>query len=250
MNLFDSIQSRGVTPGGINVVGKKLVHPGSIIEKSVGVKTPGAIAELTACITNADTDRDGDVLLSSGAELDPLMPLLMFHDATRPIGKLVETVEHSDKRVVCKFALADTALARDALALLEIGGLRCSVGFEPIEFVPAKESGRRYIIQKFTVMETSLVPVPANPQAIIVALQKGQFSSPWIKSWAEQVSAENSEEVSKEKMLDAAATLLVYPEKLEDTDLAAVHDALVAEIKDRVAVDDLLDELMADPDLR
>ena len=45
-------------------------------------------------LTTPRKDRDGDILRTEGAILDPKMPLLWQHIPTLPIGKMLAVVEH------------------------------------------------------------------------------------------------------------------------------------------------------------
>ena len=163
---------------------------------------PGSIFTFDAIVTTNRADRDGDVLLPDGAIVDPAMPLLWQHNPSLPIGKLVGILEQSKRRLSARFALADLDLARDAATLIEFGALRISHGFAPIEYAPlditddddedkeamlleggeGKRSGWR--ITKYEIMETSLVSIPSNVDAIITAYSRGKLHSPMARKWA------------------------------------------------------------------
>ena len=152
--------------------------------------TPGAVMEFDAVVTSTRKDRDRDVLESSGAELDERMPLLWQHIPVAPIGKMVKPLGQSSKRVTARFAVADTPLGNDGAQLVEFGALRISHGFIPTEFERLKpEKGEEewmagWHVTKFKVVETSLVSVPSNEDAVILAFSRSKLHHPLVKAWA------------------------------------------------------------------
>ena len=156
--------------------------------------TKGSICDFDCVLTTARKDRDKDVLEPAGADIDQRMPLLWQHIPVEPIGKLVKVISQDEKRILCRFAIAPIPLGRDAVTLLEFGSLRISHGFQPIEMTP-NESGNSgssdsedpgfdgWHITKYHVMEGSLVSVPANPDAGIIAWERGKFHHPLTKQY-------------------------------------------------------------------
>jgi hypothetical protein len=170
-----------------------VVDKSSVLSKVAG-KTPqteGSILDFECVITSVKKDRDGDVLESRGAIPDPAMPLLWQHSPWEPIGKMVAITGQNSKRVTGKFAIADTQLGRDAAVLTEFGALRISHGFSPLEYEPLEgkdaspEEWTGFRVLKFEIMETSLVSVPSNTDAIILAQSRGKLHHPAVKGWAE-----------------------------------------------------------------
>jgi hypothetical protein len=108
------------------------------VERSTKSKAKGStsIMSFEAVPTSTRRDRDRDVLETKGAVLDPRAPLLWQHIPMEPIGVLVARTRHTDNLLSAKWALADTALGRDAATLVELGALRMSHGFDPLEFEP------------------------------------------------------------------------------------------------------------------
>ncbi|MGH2567563.1 MAG: HK97 family phage prohead protease, partial [Bacteroidota bacterium] len=156
--------------------------------------TPGAVMDFDAVITTTRKDRDGDILETEGAVIDPYCPLLWQHTPIQPIGKMVGLSVHTKEMAQGRFAIADTVLGRDAATLVEMGALRISHGFEPLEYKPIEKDGRWHIL-KFNVLEVSLVSVPSNVDAIITAFSRQKLHSPLIKKWA-QSSYENRQVIS------------------------------------------------------
>ena len=131
-------------------------------------------------------DRYGDVIEVEGWDLrhykkNPVF--LWAHDYKQPpIGKALK-VEKTDQglRFRIKFPTAEEYPFADTIYKLYLGGyLRAtSVGFQDLEREPitdkeGRQTGWRYRRQE--LYELSAVPVPANPQALIMAVQKGVVS--------------------------------------------------------------------------
>ncbi|MBW1953565.1 MAG: HK97 family phage prohead protease [Deltaproteobacteria bacterium] len=133
--------------------------------------------------STADVDRYGDIIEVDGWDLENYQknPVFLWaHDYKQPpIGKAVK-VEKTDKGLLfhIKFAAPDEYPFADTIYKLYLGGyLRAtSVGFRDLEREPltdedGKQTGWRYTKQE--LYELSAVPVPANPNALIMAVQKG-----------------------------------------------------------------------------
>lgn len=179
--------------------------------------TAGAILEYDAVLSSRRKDRDGDVLETKGLAIDAKMPLLWQHLQLQPIGKHVVVLSQDDDRVVCKFAIADTALGRDAATLTRFGALRKSHGFkpmagevEPIEVLKnakgellLNDKGqpivRGWHVKKANVYEGSLVSIPSNVDGNVLRMYEKQFDGlatvfsrdmlrdPLIKHWAKGI---------------------------------------------------------------
>lgn len=136
--------------------------------------------------STADVDRYGDVIEVEGWDLrnykkNPVF--LWTHDYKQPpVGKAVK-VGKTDKGLLfqVKFPTAEEYDFADTIYKLYLGGyLRAtSVGFrdlerEPITDKEGRQTGFRY--KKQELYELSAVPVPANPNALVMAVQKGVVS--------------------------------------------------------------------------
>lgn len=154
--------------------------------------TPGACLDFAFVLTTTDKDRDGDVLESKGGILDMAMPGLWQHIPLQPIGKLTGLLKQSDKKIVTTGAIMDFPLGRDAAQLVEFGALRISHGFRPLEFEPLEQSkddaGKAgWHVKRFEIMEWSLVSIPSNQNAVVLALSRGKLHHPLVKGWAEML---------------------------------------------------------------
>ena len=89
----------------------------------------------THTLTTPREDRDGDILETSGAEVDSKMPLLWQHIHTLPIGKMLKVVEKTAERLRLASVLLDiNELTSDAAKLIEAKALRFSHGFRALDF--------------------------------------------------------------------------------------------------------------------
>jgi HK97 family phage prohead protease/HK97 family phage major capsid protein len=133
-------------------------------------------------LSDESIDRMGDVIMSTGWVLDNFKkhPIALFnHNADFPIGKWHNLrVENGSLRGHLQLAKKGTsARINEILSLVEQGILQAvSVGFHPIEDEPLKAANGGWAGSRFTkqeLIETSLVSVPANPNALAVAKSLG-----------------------------------------------------------------------------
>jgi len=146
-------------------------------------------------LTTDREDRDGDILRTSGAKLDPKAPLLWQHMHSMPIGGVVSEVSHTDNELKVASVLLDmNAVTHDAATLVEAGMLRFSHGFRVLDFEELKEKGESmypgFDIKSFEIMEASLVSVPSNVDAEIEFIAGKKFESDFFKSIQKSVVAD------------------------------------------------------------
>ena len=128
-------------------------------------------------LSDETPDRMGDIVLSKGWELDNFKknPIALFgHRSDFPIGRWRDLrVENNSLRGHLELAPPGTSDRIDEIRkLVEAGILRAvSVGFRPIETKPRPETKDNYglFFVRNELVETSLVSVPANPNALAVA---------------------------------------------------------------------------------
>jgi HK97 family phage major capsid protein/HK97 family phage prohead protease len=129
-------------------------------------------------LSDETPDRMGDVISSTGWELSNFLknPIALFnHNSNFPIGRWHNLrVEKGGLRGRLEVAPKGTSQRIDEIRkLIDVGILRAvSVGFRPVEQQPRKSSkgdllGLHFVKQE--LVETSLVSVPANPNALAVA---------------------------------------------------------------------------------
>jgi len=160
---------------------------------------PGVSAEartIRHLISTENIDRDGDVVELGGwnfEEYNQNPVVLWGHDHGRPAIARNVSLERTERglEAVTQFPtsglyeLADTVFALNAAGVLK----SWSVGFIPEEFENAPDGkGRRYRKQK--LLEYSSVNVPANMEAVNMALQKGLVNARMLDmlGWAKGIA--------------------------------------------------------------
>ena len=126
-------------------------------------------------------DRDGDIILASGWELDNYKknPVFLWgHDySIPPIGKAID-VRVSNKQLIFDIQFPEEGVypLADTVYKLYKGGFlnATSVGFVGKQAEPIA-NGSKYIRQE--LLELSAVPVPSNPTALQQAKSKGYIST-------------------------------------------------------------------------
>jgi HK97 family phage prohead protease len=144
---------------------------------------------LTAIISTDTVDRDGEVLLPKGAILDNFMknPVVLWaHDYyDTPIARAL-WIKKGRGRITAKAKFADTDKAEEIYQLYKGGFLNAfSVGFDPREYREPKPeeikkkpdwANARRIYETWELLEFSGVPVPANPEALALAVKTKELS--------------------------------------------------------------------------
>jgi len=145
-----------------------------------------------AVVTTDAIDRDGEVVIPAGMnskEYERNPTLLFGHDAGKPIGKMISLRRQADS-IEGEFALAPRPEAHEGEwlpdtvgALMRFGALRgVSIGFTPQAGgvrQASKADRERYgtdvkrVFSKWTLLEVSVVSIPANQQALVTAVSKG-----------------------------------------------------------------------------
>jgi HK97 family phage prohead protease/HK97 family phage major capsid protein len=135
-------------------------------------------------MSDETSDRMSDVIMSDGWDLEAFQknPIALFgHRSDFPIGKWKNLrVENKQLRGHLEMAPEGTSQRIDEIRrLIDAGILKAvSVGFRPKEYEPLDKENpfSGYKFTKQELVETSLVSVPANPNALAVA--KGLKISP------------------------------------------------------------------------
>ena len=133
---------------------------------------------LTALISTDTEDRMGEVLMPQGVNIknynkNPVV-LWAHNYEMPPIAKALWT-KKTDRGVMSKMEFAKTAFAQEIKMLYEEGFMSTfSVGFVPTKWEDGdgvKNPNRTYT--EWELLEYSAVPVPANPDALALAINKG-----------------------------------------------------------------------------
>jgi HK97 family phage prohead protease len=135
----------------------------------------GKVAGLEFVLSDETPDRMSDVIMSDGWDLTAFKrnPIALFgHRSDFPIGKWRGLrIENKQLRGFLDLAPEGTSERIDEIRkLVEADVLRAvSVGFRSIETKPRPETEWGLFYTKAELVETSLVAVPANPNALAVA---------------------------------------------------------------------------------
>ncbi len=176
--------------------------------------------EIVACISTAAVDRDGDVVLPDGLVRKNYSGLTVFynHDTSLPLGS-AQWVKKSGERVLAKYRCTDkTQFGRDMFALAQDGELNSySVGFLPGEYsspTPEEMARRpelkkaRRIYRQWELLEFSLVGIPANPEATMLAISKKVAPETWA-ILQRTAAAQKGLEVTGDTLIESSATAMV-----------------------------------------
>ncbi len=191
-------------------------------------------------ISTGAVDRDKEVLLPKGAEMESYRanPVVLWgHDnQSPPIGKNV-WIKTTSKGMIAKTEFADTPRGNEVFELFKGGFLKAfSVGFNPTEHrqPTTKDLTKhpewaevRRIYSKWEMLEYSVVPIPANPDALVTAVGKGLNVSDEL--WDELDMSELP--VVKSVVMELADPVVidVLPEPV--IELAKAYDMAIADPK-------------------
>ena len=129
-------------------------------------------------LSDETKDRSGDIVRVNGWDLQAFRknPVALWqHDSHQPIGSW-KNVRVEGTQLLGELKLSSIPLGQMAQTLIDEGVLRAvSVGFRVKEYEPidAKEPWGAWEIKAAELFETSLVSVPANPSALLVAKRLG-----------------------------------------------------------------------------
>jgi len=185
-------------------------------------------------ISTADPDRAGDVVIPTGlrnVEEYLLNPVVLWaHNRTQfpPIG-LCEWLDVQPRRIVAETRFAQgVPFAEDIFRLYEQGVLRgWSIGFVPRKayrhgqrgLLPlAKESGSGLRVEEWDLLEYSAVPIPENPGALTIALQKGLVRDEPLREWLMRVPDDRGGRVWRARPIDVMSTLVAAEQEFRHSE--------------------------------
>lgn len=171
--------------------------------KALTAQIAPSASGFTAVITSETIDRDGEVLIPSGMnskEFDRNPTLFWNHDYAEPVGKAVGPLKRKEREIVADFVFAKRPdgyagefFPEVAAALVGQGIVSgVSVGYVPEEGgvrmatdIDRKKYGGAVsrIFSRWKLLEVSLAPLQANPEALITAVKKGLCSPVGAKRW-------------------------------------------------------------------
>lgn len=164
----------------------------------VGVEraAAGDSREVTFIISSQSVDRMGDTISVDGWdwkawEANPVV--LWAHDQrSLPVAKGVKIWRDGAViKATAEFPTADVhPFGAQVYELLKFGALNaCSVGFNPLEWSWVEDKDRPYGIdfKRQELLEFSVVPVPANADALVTAKAAGvatELVDAWARDWS------------------------------------------------------------------
>ena len=158
-------------------------------------------------------DRDNDTINPEGWDLSDYEknPVILWaHDYSKPpIGKAIANwIQDGQLRQKIQFAPKEANPFAEQVYQLYKGGYlsAVSVGFDPVDWDWSDEEEGNIDFEQQVLLETSAVPVPANPEALMVAGKQGVDTSA-IKNWAKDVL----DITEAEKVADENIELEVVP---------------------------------------
>lgn len=142
---------------------------------------------IRSVITTIQPDRVGDVIEPTGlrnAEEYLLNPVVLWAHTRHtlpPIG-ICDWLDIQPHRIVAQTRFAkDVPFAEDVFRLYEQGVLRgWSIGFVPRKALRLV-SGLH--VKEWDLLEYSAVPIPANPEAVTLAIEKGLVQDEQLRHW-------------------------------------------------------------------
>lgn len=156
---------------------------------------PGTMG-IRSVVSTIEPDRVGDVVVPTGLRnfddfmLNPVVLWAHNRSAFPPIG-LCEWLDVQPGRIVAETRFAQgVPFAEDVFRLYEQGILRgWSIGFVPRKArrIPSHSGQTGLRIEEWELLEYSAVPIPENPGALTVALQKGLVRDVPLREWLSQL---------------------------------------------------------------
>ena len=92
------------------------------------------------------------------------LPILRDHDTSKPVG-MAENLRIVRGRLIADFRFFSTEAGQEALTMVREGFRNVSVGYiiEEVEQEGQRDGFEVYRVKKWTLLEASLVPIPADP---------------------------------------------------------------------------------------
>lgn len=186
--------------------------------------------QATFVISDESVDRQGEVIKQDGWDLENFKknPVILFgHDSWElPIGKAVDIYTEGDKTyAVIEFAVDIYDKAKTIWEMVKRGILNTvSVGFMNMEYVDGEDYDN-VELTKNELLEISIVPIPANPNAIVLAAKDGLISKKDAQFMAKAM----------EKELEALKKLKESDNNIDMEQLQQLLDEKLQPINDKLA---------------
>lgn len=141
-------------------------------------------------ITTGGVDRDNDTIAAGGWDVADYLKnptVLWAHDYSQlPVGRALDVTQVANGlQSTTQFPEKGIHAFADTVFELVKGGFlnAVSVGFKPMEYSRDEERGGINFLRQ-SLLEYSVVPVPANAEALVIARSKGIDVEP-VRRWAE-----------------------------------------------------------------
>lgn len=159
----------------------RTIKAGEVIQKTHASEVIDTVEGKEFILSDESVDRMGDMIMSDGWDIRNFKnnPIALFnHNPNFVIGNWVG-IRVGEKKLRAKLVLAPAGISKridEIRALVDAGILKAtSVGFKPIDFEQLDKKnpfgGAKFTKQE--LVETSLVSVPANANALAVAKSMG-----------------------------------------------------------------------------
>lgn len=178
---------------------------------------PVSERKMAFTITTASVDRDNDTIDPKGWDLKNFMqnPVVLWaHDYTQPpVGKAtnIEMTPDGLKADVEFMPPGMNPFADMVHDMCKQGFLNAtSVGFAGKEFTKSKERDHGYDFSKQELLEFSIVPVPANPEALIQRGLKNdqlQTYAKAMRTWTKEILGDEAPKLNEEQFEDLASAI-------------------------------------------
>lgn len=160
--------------------------------------------ELTAVASTEAVDRYGDVIKQDGWDLskfkkNPVIP--WGHDySSLPVGRAIKIwIEDNKLLMRVKFAVEEYDFAKTVFKMYANKFLKgFSVGFKPLTWEDKESKGKftRYYTAS-ELLEVSAVSIPANPEALALAVRKGVLTEEESKKFTTETKSDDKELLTK-----------------------------------------------------
>lgn len=143
--------------------------------------------EIIGVASTEDEDRDGEIVKQSGLNFDTFKtnPVLLANhdggDIRSVIGKVSEIWREGNKTLFKATFSKANEFAKQAYGMVKEGVLNTfSIGFMAKDF-------DKNVITKSELLEISLVPIPANPKAVVMAkMMDNEFANKVYSIWKKE----------------------------------------------------------------
>jgi HK97 family phage prohead protease len=166
-----------------------------MITKALAAEVSATAKGFTAVITAETLDRDGEVLIPSGMnsrEFEQNPVLFWNHEYDKPVGKSLG-LKRRERDIVGDFVfakrpdgysgeffpeIAAALVGQGIVSAVSVGYVPEEGGVRPANTVDRKKYGDtvRTVFSRWKLLEVSLAPLQANPEALITAVKKGVMS--------------------------------------------------------------------------